>query len=329
MRMRSLLGPALGLALAAVLSMPSAEAAETPIRLGGLATSLTGIAVETMIHQGFDKRHGVAVTYHTYPTLDAVFTAIRGEAVDVGSGGWTAIAQFRSKGIPLVMFFPIARGGSLDVLVPKASPIHSLADLKNKKIGTYAGAAGTGTVLLRVLTKNYFGYDPATTGKLQYAGPGLLPTLLDKGELDAVLEFDPIAAKMLASGKYRSVANLPDIYKDKVGQDFLWIGFSTNDTFVKQHPEALKGFSAAWIDAVKYVRAHPAVYDAYVKKMGFDEKTATLLRKRVDADYVIDWNDQSIAAMKNFATFARKIMGPGYLDHFDRAAFTTAFAPKP
>ena len=142
------------LAALAVLALASAAQAADPVkvRLGDLAQALNSIASNVMIQQGFDKKNGIAVEYTTYPTLDGLFTAIRGKQVDVGFGGWTAFAQFRSKGFPVVMFYPIGRGVSLDIIAPKGSTYSSLADLKGKTVGSYAGAAGTATGLFRVLT---------------------------------------------------------------------------------------------------------------------------------------------------------------------------------
>ena len=46
--------------------------------------------------------------------------------------------------------------------------------------------------------------------------------------------FDPLAAKLEGSGKYRSIGNLADAYKAGTGDDFLWIGYSTNDDFMRK-----------------------------------------------------------------------------------------------
>ena len=129
-------------ACAITLAAGLAHAADpVKVRLGDLAQALNSIASNVMIQQGFDKKHGIAVEYSTYPTLDGLFTAIRGKQVDVGFGGWTAFAQFRSKGFPVTMFYPVGRGVSLDIIAPKGSAYNSLADLKGKKVGSYAGAA--------------------------------------------------------------------------------------------------------------------------------------------------------------------------------------------
>ena len=233
-----------GILATAILAACGPASAQVKVRIGDLAQSLNEIASRVMIDQGIDRKYGIAAEYRAYPTLDGLFTAIRGKDVDIGFAGWTAIAQFRSKGFPVTMIFPVGRGVTVDVIVPTASPIKSIADLKGKKVGTFAGAAGTATVLFRVIASKFHGFDPGKTGDLQFAGPGLLPALLDKGEIEAAVMFDPIAAKLVGSGKYRSIGNLADAYKAGTGDDFLWIGYSTNDDFMRSRAGSADKFHA-------------------------------------------------------------------------------------
>lgn len=312
----------------ATLTASLPASAQVKVQIGDLAQSLNEIGSRVMIDQGIDRKYGIAAEYRAYPTLDGLFTAIRGKDVDVGFGGWTAIAQFRSKGFPVTMIFPVGRGVTVDVIVPAGSPIKSIADLKGKKVGTFAGAAGTATVLFRVIASKFHGFDPGKTGDLQFAGPGLLPALLDKGEIDAAVMFDPIAAKLIGSGKYRSIGNLADAYKAGTGEDFLWIGYSTNDDFMKSQPEALKNFTRAWLEALDYVKSHPEVFDAYGKKYGLEPAAIALLRDRVIADYTTVWNGDSVAPLRRFAEMANEVMGAGYLDSVPAAAFSTQFDPR-
>jgi NitT/TauT family transport system substrate-binding protein len=316
--------------LVASILLPAVPgAAQVKLKLGDLAQSLNGIAVQAMKEQKFDQKHGLTVEYVTYPTLDGLFTAIRGKDVDVGFGGWTAFAQFRGQGIPVTAIYSVGRGATLDVIVPQASPVKTLADLKGKKIGSYAGAAGTATVLFRVLTSKYFGFDPGKTGHLQYAAPGLLTALIEKGELDAALLFDPLAARAVVSGKFRSVANLGDVYKQQVGEDFLWIVYGTNEDAMKRSPEALTSFTRAWMESVHWVQAHPQIFTTYGKTLGFDtDEGVRLLRERVLKDYILRWDDPFIATLGTFARMANEVMGKGYLDSIPPEAFTTRFVPR-
>jgi NitT/TauT family transport system substrate-binding protein len=313
-----------------VLALAGNAHAQQPVkvRLGDLAQSLNAVASNTMVQQGFDKKHGIAVEYTVYPTLDGLFTAIRSKQVDVGFGGWTAFAQFRSKNFPVTMFFPVGKGVTLDVIAPKDSTFKTLGDLKGRKVGSYAGAAGTATVLFRVLTSRYYGYDPARTNDLQYAGPGLMPTLVQKNEVAAALLFDPLAAKAIATGPFRSIANLADVYKEKTGDDFLWIGVATNDDFIAAQPAALSSFVRAWLESVAYVKANPQVFAPVAKALSLDEAGTRILRERVLADYTTTWNDETIRSLNRFAKMANEVMGGGFLDDVPTSAFTTRFNPK-
>ncbi|GAA5120434.1 ABC transporter substrate-binding protein [Alloalcanivorax gelatiniphagus] len=304
-----------------------ARADDTPIRLADMAQSLNGIASQVMIDQQLDHKHGVDVTYKGYPTLDGLFNAIRGKQVDMGFGGWTGFAQFRAQGFPVVNVFPVGRGATLDVLVPVDSELQSLADLKGKRVASYAGAAGTATVLLRVVLNDFYQFDPASTGDLQYVGPGIIPALLDSGDVDAGLLFDPLATKAIASGKYRSIGNLGDIYKEETGDDFLWISLATNDDFADANPEAVAGFLQAWLEAVEYVKAHPAVFQAYGEKLGLDQAGIDMLAERVIRDYATTWNEQYIDGLKAFADRASRVMDKGFLDQLPADAFSTQYAP--
>lgn len=314
------------LAMTLVFVAPAWAQAPVKVKLGDMAQSMNVIASLTMKQQKLDEKHGFSLEYMPFPTLDGLFTAIRGKEVDIGFGGWTAFSQFRAQGFPVTSIYSVGRGATLDVLVPVHSPAKSIADLKGKKIGSYAGAAGTATVLFRVLTAKYYGYDAANTGHLQYAAPGLLTSLLEKGDLDAALLFDPLAAKAIASGKFRSIANLGDLYKQHVGEDFLWIVYATNEDFIKRHPQVLTSFNRAWVEAVKYVQTHPEVFKHFGKQFGLEsEEGVRLLRERVVKDYILRWDQKFIDSLGAFARMSNEVMGKGFLDRVPAESFNTRF----
>jgi NitT/TauT family transport system substrate-binding protein len=319
-----ILGAALG-----VIAAGSGLAQQTvTVRLADAAQSQNGIASQVIIDQGLDRKYGFKLEYSAYPTLDGLFTAIRGKQADVGFGGWTAFSQFRSQGFPVVSIFPVGRGTSLDILVPVNSPIKTVDDLKGKKVGSYAGAAGTATVLFRVITSKYFGFDPGKTGHLQFAAPGLLTKLMSEGEIDAALLFDPLAARAIASGQFRVIGNLSELYKQKSGKEFLWITHATNDEFAAKHPDVLVSFNRAWQEAVAYVMKNDKPIDDYAAKVGMDPSGAKLLRDRIRADYVLTWNDEYIRTITAFAAEAREVMGQGFLETVPPASFSTRFVAR-
>lgn len=110
-------------------------------------------------------------------------------------------------------------------------------------------------------------------------------------------------------------------------EDFLWIGYSTNDDFMKAEPEALKNFTRAWLEAIDYVKSYPEVFEAYGKKYHLEPKAVALLRERVLADYTTTRNEERIATLRRFGQMVNEVMGDGYLDTVPAAAFSTRFDP--
>lgn len=326
-------GRALGWALVGLLIgalAVTARAEVATVRMGDMPQSLITVVYQVIVDQGLDKKHGIRLERQAYPTIEGLFNAVRGEQVDVGFGGWTAFAQFRAQGYPVINVYPVGRGATLDVLVPVDSDLQTLEDLKGKRIVSYAGAAGTGTVLLRVLLNDFYGFDPATTGDLQYAGPGVIPSLLESGDVAAGLLFDPMAARAMASGKFRSIGNLGELYKARTGDEFLWIAMITNDSFVDSHADAMAGFLQAWVEALAYVRGHPQVFKDFGESMGLDEAGVRLLAERAILDYdTSPWNRRYIDGLMGFAERARRVMGKGYLESVPEDAFSTRFVPNP
>lgn len=319
-------GALVGLLIGALAITARAEVPE--VRMGDMPQSLITVVYQVIVDQGLDKKHGIRVNRQAYPTIEGLFNAVRGKQVDVGFGGWTAFAQFRAQGYPVLNVYPVGRGATLDVLVPVDSELQNLEDLKGKRVVSFAGAAGTGTVLLRVLLNDFYGFDPAETGDLQYAGPGVIPGLLESGDVAAGLLFDPMAAKAIASGRFRSIGNLGELYKDRTGDDFLWIAMITNEEFADRHPDAMAGFLQAWVEALAYVRQHPEVFKAFGEQMGLDATGIELLAERALLDYdTSPWNRRYIDGLMGFAERARRVMGKGYLETVPEEAFSTRFVP--
>jgi ABC-type nitrate/sulfonate/bicarbonate transport system substrate-binding protein len=140
--------------------------------------------------------------------------------------------------------------------------------------------------------------------------------------------FDPLAAKLIGSGKYRSIGNLADAYKAGTGNDFLWIGYSTNDDFMRSQPEALTNFTRAWLEAVDYVKSHPAVFEAYGKKYGLEPAAIALLRERVIADTRRPGTMPASRPSGASPRWPTSVMGGGYLDTVPATAFSTQFDPR-
>jgi hypothetical protein len=184
--------------------------------------------------------------------------------VDVGFGGWTALrAVIRQPGQTGDAIIHVGRrGATLDVIeCPKGSadPDRSPTS-KGKKVGSYAGAAGTRhRALFRTADRGSTnGYEPRQRpATLQYcrARPLLTSPHRQRRARRPRSNFDPLAAKAVTFGEIpRSVASLGEVI-----QAARWAttppvdrSYGTNDDVIKRSPDALHRLQIeAWIDAVK------------------------------------------------------------------------------
>src|SRR5436305_10300846 len=118
----------------------------------------------------------------------------------------------------LVMYFlkPIEQGldvkftggihrGCLRVQAGKNSSINAITDLRGKRIGIPGMGTPPFIFANRVLGAN--GIDPSKDITWRVFPAGELGLALDKGEVDAVADSDPIGSLLIAQGKVKNVAD--------------------------------------------------------------------------------------------------------------------------
>ena len=139
------------------------------------------------------------------------------------------------KPLKVVMVIDFSFGG--DTLIAKRE-IETLADLKGKKVAVENTALGA-VILDAVLTKGDLGLDeihvlPATYDEHE--------RVLTSGEADAVITFEPVKSKLLASG-YRELFNTREI--PGTIMDVL----AVNETALKKYPDRIEKVISGYFKA--------------------------------------------------------------------------------
>ena len=300
--------------------------------------------VEIMQKQGFAKNHGIKIIRRDVVSVPALYTALKSEQIDVGFGAWASNMLFRSQGVKLVTVFPLI-GFVNDVVVRKDSSIQTMSDLKGKRLGVFGGPAGTTSMMFRTISKKFFGFDPLVDASIRYGSPVLHAKLLEKGELDAIMMLHPLTSKFLTSKPLRSIMDVGKFWKEKTGQDLLLVAITTNERFIAKHPQAVRGFVAAYKEAVNYINQHPEVWNDFAKLVGINNEAGrTMLQKALTGRYLTTWNQQSLETLRNFTSevqelfCTKSIAGKkgkitasacrGFPPRFLPEAFSFNFAPK-
>ena len=166
----------------------------------------------------------------------------------------------------LVMYFlkPIEQGldvkftagihrGCLRVQAETKSDVHSIKDLRGKRIGVPGMGTPPFIFANRVLGAN--GIDPGKEITWRVFPAGELGLALDKGEVDAVADSEPIGSLLLADGKVRNVA---DQAKDAPYKDEYCCAVIVNGKFLAKNPKAAAAATRALLKAAKWVETNPA-----------------------------------------------------------------------
>jgi len=166
----------------------------------------------------------------------------------------------------LVMYFlkPIEQGldvkftggihrGCLRVQAAKNSNINSIKDLRGKRIGVPGMGTPPFIFANRVLGAN--GIDPGKEITWRVFPAGELGLALDKGEIDAVADSEPIGSLLVAEDKVKNVA---DQAQDAPYKDEYCCAVIVNGKFLAANPKAAAGATRALLKAAKWVETNPA-----------------------------------------------------------------------
>ncbi|HVF70908.1 MAG TPA: ABC transporter substrate-binding protein [Chthoniobacterales bacterium] len=166
----------------------------------------------------------------------------------------------------LVMYFlkPIEQGldvrftagihkGCLRVQASSKGDIRTVQDLRGKRIGVPGMGTPPFIFANRVLGAN--GLDASKDVSWRVFPAGELGLALDKGEVDAVADSEPIGSLLLADGKVRNIA---DQAADMPYKDEYCCAVIVNGKYLSGHPKETAAATRALLKGAKWVEANPA-----------------------------------------------------------------------
>jgi NitT/TauT family transport system substrate-binding protein len=165
----------------------------------------------------------------------------------------------------LVMYFlkPIEQGldvkmtggvhtGCLRVQAGVNGKVNSVADLKGKRIGVPGMGTPPFIFANRVLGAN--GIDASKDVEWRVFPAGELGLALEKGEIDAIADAEPIGTMLLAGGK---VKNIADQAKDEPYKDEYCCAVIANGKWMAANPKLAAAATRAILKGAKWVQTNP------------------------------------------------------------------------
>lgn len=288
-------------AMALGAGLPLARANDDKILIGYWPIA-SGLPLFTALERGFFKEAGLNVEGVKFASAQQVAEAMIAGRIH-GSANGTAsavlgLAEITSPGLfKIICSNPSNHKLVLDqFVVPKDSPIKSIADLKGKRVASGPGIQNV-TLAKIILEKNGI-VDP----KVIELPIGQHVPALAADQLDAVYTLEPTGTAGRLKGLTRVLEN-GVIAKYVLGAaDAPWFGGSASvtTTFLKERPADAKKYIAAYARSVDFVRKNPAEVRKHID--GFTSIDASLVSEVPLAGFTL-YNEFTASDLGYFQKF--------------------------
>lgn len=232
---------------------------------------------------------GIAVRWVFSQGSNRSLEYLNSGSTDFASTAGLAALLSRANGAPIETLYLASRPEWTALVVPKDSPLKSLADLKGKKI---AATKGTDPYLFLLRSLREAGLKKGDVNIVHLQHPDGRAAL-ERGQVDAWAGLDPhMAASELQAGSRLLYRNL----------DFNSYGvLSTTEAFAKAQPELVKAVLGAYEDARYWTLAHPQeTAELLAKASGLPLAVAQRQLARTDFSQPLP-GPQFVAALKGAA----------------------------
>ncbi|RTL43587.1 MAG: aliphatic sulfonate ABC transporter substrate-binding protein [Burkholderiales bacterium] len=218
------------------------------------------------------KQRGIPVKWVQSAGSNRALEYLAGNSIDIGSTAGLAALLAKTNGNPIRAPYIFSRPEWTALVVPKDSPIKTLADLRGKKI---AATKGTDPYLFLLRSLHTVGLKRSDIEhvSLQHADGR---AALEQGRVDAWAGLDPLmAASELNGGSrllYRNVA-------------FNTYGFlNVRDEFIERYPEEVRRVIGHYERARQWIRANTTEAAKILAEEAKVDLTVALLQLKLRTD---------------------------------------------
>jgi len=239
--------------------------------------------IDAIEANGFDKAEGIELEVTPLASTQGTTVGLQGGSVDVITSDWLWVSRERSSGADFTFApFTTALGA---IMVPPDSPIKTLADLKGKTLGVAGGPLDKSWLLIVAYALRTANIDLRSETTQEFGAPPLLAERAKQGQIDAVLNYWPYAARLEAVG-FTQLIGLEEVVRELGAKgEVAMVGFVFNEEWAEENPEAVRGFLRAAAKANELLATSNAEWDRLKPVMSandpnFTEKTFEALRRR-------------------------------------------------
>jgi NitT/TauT family transport system substrate-binding protein len=300
----------------------SIASAQTTLTVGKAAPNADPIIPVDVGNQlGIFKKHGLDLKIVDFTGGSKMSQAMAANSLDIGDGAGTEMALV-AKGVPMTAICETA--GPIPFIgigVPYDSPIHSIDQLKGKKIGFSSSGSLTDWLTKELERKEGWGAN-SVTGVAIGNGASSIIAAFRANLIDADVAVTSLFLAMEENKTGRLLFPVTK-YEGNLAAGTLY----ASNQLIKTNPDAVRAFVAGWIETVDYIRAHKADTVKIESVItGFPE---SVMAKDYDLTVgmftkACEFDAESLATLKR--SFADLKLLPTAPDMSQ--LYTTAFLPK-
>ncbi|MDP3935042.1 MAG: PhnD/SsuA/transferrin family substrate-binding protein [Candidatus Giovannonibacteria bacterium] len=257
---------------------------------------------------GIDKKYGVDFEIVSADPGELERRMVSGESYLADVSPFVVLGA-KQKNISLRILSPSLLFND-DLIVLKNSSATSLGDLKGKKFGTRPKV--TAAYSATAIVFKSAGFDIAKDFRLLFGNLIQTADAVERGEADFSSVGYPNVAPLLASGKFKSIGTLGDIWSGK--EDGLPLPFvavvANGDWFEKNKGTAL-GAVRAILEGGRLIQERPGVISEltdYLNKNNYNTpQIKSLLEANIPSLLFANWGDKEIKAFERYFARAKQL----------------------
>jgi NitT/TauT family transport system substrate-binding protein len=251
---RALAALAAGLAIGAGANAQAPEQKKVTIAVGG-KNLFYYLPLSVAERNGYFKDEGVEVEIPDFAGGAKALQALVGGSADMVSGAYEHTINMVAKKQPIKAVVLQAKYSSIVLLLPKdkAAKYKGGRDLKGLKVGVTAPGSSTNMFVNNLLAKD--GLKPNDVSIVGVGTGSGAFAAMDKGEIDAMSNLDPVISQLEATGKFVAVADsrtekgMKDIYGGDYHASVIYI----TDEYIKKNPNTVQAVVNAMVRADRWI----------------------------------------------------------------------------
>lgn len=239
-----------------------------------------------------DAKHGLDVQV-SFLDANAINQGMMIGQFQVCSSQPITAATANNAGKNVAIFAP-ALWNNMTGIVPVASSATSLKDLVGKKVSLLAKLSGVYTSTQVIAAE--LGLDFEKKFNIVTGPPPAVSAFLERGDVDAAIQIEPLVSAMLMSKKYKSFLDANAVWKQLTGDDMMLGCLAADQKWLDTNRDVAKRLVSAIVETGQLIRSDLNVFDEFASILRLKTPEEKQFAKaRLPAFYPSEWTDRSIA----------------------------------